>query len=211
MRELKRMLVCMGLMVLMLATVAARAQTIDALDPALQSRVDRIAAQVLEQTGVPSASVAVVKGGKLVYTHAYGKARLATGNGSRRRRHAGDALFHRVDLQAVYRRGDSAVAGGGQALAGRCGGQVRSRSDARRRGDHPADSLAHLRLSGLLAGGLRDDHHDCTTRPRSRSSTRGAKSRWTLSRERSGSIRTPTSSLRGASWSRLRARRTWSF
>jgi CubicO group peptidase (beta-lactamase class C family) len=33
----------------------------------------------LEQTGVPSASVAVVKGGKLVYTHAYGKARLAAG------------------------------------------------------------------------------------------------------------------------------------
>ena len=34
---------------------------------------------MLEETGVPSASVAVVQGGKLVYTHAYGKARLATG------------------------------------------------------------------------------------------------------------------------------------
>jgi CubicO group peptidase (beta-lactamase class C family) len=67
------------LVVGVLASVAARAQTVNALDPALQSRVDRIAAQVLEQTGVPSASVAVVKGGKLVYTHAYGKARLATG------------------------------------------------------------------------------------------------------------------------------------
>jgi len=79
MRELKRVLVCTGLMVLALASVVARSQTINALDPALQNRVDRIAAQVLEQTGVPSASVAVVKGGKLVYTHAYGKARLATG------------------------------------------------------------------------------------------------------------------------------------
>lgn len=78
MREQKRILVCMGLAVLALAAVAARAQTIAALDPALQRRVDRIATQVLEQTGVPSASVAVVKGGKLVYTHAYGKARLAT-------------------------------------------------------------------------------------------------------------------------------------
>jgi CubicO group peptidase (beta-lactamase class C family) len=38
--------------------------------------VDRIAAQVLEQTGVPSASVAVVQHGKLVYTHAYGHAQL---------------------------------------------------------------------------------------------------------------------------------------
>ena len=57
-------------------TPALPAQTVDTIDPALSSRIDRIAAQVLEQTGVPSASVAVVKGGKLVYTHAYGKARL---------------------------------------------------------------------------------------------------------------------------------------
>ena len=34
---------------------------------------------MLEQTGVPSASVAVVKGGKLVCTHAYGSATLAMG------------------------------------------------------------------------------------------------------------------------------------
>ena len=59
---------------LMVATAAA--QTVDKIDPALKSRIDRIAAQVLEQTGVPSASVAVVEHGKLVYTHAYGKAML---------------------------------------------------------------------------------------------------------------------------------------
>ena len=52
------------------------AQTVDTIDPAIKSRIDRIAAQVLEQTGVPSASLAVVKGGKLVYTQAYGLARL---------------------------------------------------------------------------------------------------------------------------------------
>jgi CubicO group peptidase (beta-lactamase class C family) len=62
------------------AAASAHAQTVDAIDPALRARVDRIAAQVLDQTGVPSASVAVVKGGKLVYTHAYGSARLATSN-----------------------------------------------------------------------------------------------------------------------------------
>jgi D-alanyl-D-alanine carboxypeptidase len=56
--------------------VANHAQTVDTIDPALKSRIDRIATQVLEQTGVPSASVAVVKGGRLVYSHAYGKARL---------------------------------------------------------------------------------------------------------------------------------------
>lgn len=55
---------------------ALHGQTVDTLDSALRARVDRIAAQVLEQRGVPSASVAVVKGGKIVYTHAYGKAHL---------------------------------------------------------------------------------------------------------------------------------------
>ena len=67
-----------ALFLLCLATAPAIAQSIASLDPALQSRIDRIAQQVLDQTGVPSASVAIVKGGKLVYTHAYGSARLAT-------------------------------------------------------------------------------------------------------------------------------------
>ncbi len=53
-------------------------QTVDNLSPELRSRIDRIAAQVLEATGVPSASIAVVQHGKLVYTHAYGFAHLAS-------------------------------------------------------------------------------------------------------------------------------------
>ncbi len=61
--------------ILSLAAVS-HGQAVDTLDPALKTRVDRIAAQVLEQTSVPSASVAAVKGGKLVYAHAYGSARL---------------------------------------------------------------------------------------------------------------------------------------
>jgi CubicO group peptidase (beta-lactamase class C family) len=63
-------------LVLSLAGVAARAQAVDTAGPELRNRIDRIAAQVLEQTGVPSASVAVVEHGKLVYAHAYGQARL---------------------------------------------------------------------------------------------------------------------------------------
>ncbi len=78
MKQLAKFLGCAGWMVLVLLSVAARAQTIDTLNPALRSRIDRIARQVLEQTGVPSASVAVVQGGKLVYTQAYGEARLKT-------------------------------------------------------------------------------------------------------------------------------------
>ncbi len=62
--------------VLLAFATSAGAQAVDTQDAALKSRVDRIATQVLEETGVPSASVAVVKGGKLVYAQAYGKARL---------------------------------------------------------------------------------------------------------------------------------------
>lgn len=70
---------CLTLFALATATlvsIAASAQTVDMLDASLQSRIDHIAGQVMEQRGIPSASIAVVKGGKLVYTHAYGKAHI---------------------------------------------------------------------------------------------------------------------------------------
>jgi len=44
--------------------------------PGLEAQIDRIASQVLAVTGVPSASLAVVRGGRIVYAHAYGWARL---------------------------------------------------------------------------------------------------------------------------------------
>lgn len=58
------------------ACATAQAQTIDMIDPAMKARVDAIAAGVMEQRGIPSASVAVVQGGKLVFTHAYGRAHI---------------------------------------------------------------------------------------------------------------------------------------
>lgn len=58
------------------ASLLASAQSVDIIDPALKARIDRIADGVLQQRGVPSASVAVVQGGKLVYTHAYGLAHI---------------------------------------------------------------------------------------------------------------------------------------
>jgi len=53
------------------------AQAVNTIDPAIKTRVDATAAGVMEQYGVPSASVAVVQGGKLVYTRAYGRAHIA--------------------------------------------------------------------------------------------------------------------------------------
>jgi D-alanyl-D-alanine carboxypeptidase len=46
------------------------------LGSTLQNQIDQIAADALAKTGVPSASVAVVKDGQIAYLHAYGDARL---------------------------------------------------------------------------------------------------------------------------------------
>jgi CubicO group peptidase (beta-lactamase class C family) len=55
---------------------ALHAQAVDTISPDLRAKIDRIADQVLQQTGVPSASVAVVQHGKVVYTHAFGLSSL---------------------------------------------------------------------------------------------------------------------------------------
>jgi D-alanyl-D-alanine carboxypeptidase len=67
---------CAVLAAISLAPLCSGAQTVDTIGPALRTRIDTIATDVLKETGVPSASIAVVQGGKLVYTHAYGMARL---------------------------------------------------------------------------------------------------------------------------------------
>src|SRR4026209_1100939 len=46
------------------------------LSPELRSKIDKLANDALTKTGVPSASIAVVKDGKIVYLNAYGSARL---------------------------------------------------------------------------------------------------------------------------------------
>jgi CubicO group peptidase (beta-lactamase class C family) len=58
----------------MAAAVPMMAQS--GLGPATVSGIDAAAADVLKATGVPSASVAVVQGGKVAYVKAYGMARL---------------------------------------------------------------------------------------------------------------------------------------
>jgi CubicO group peptidase (beta-lactamase class C family) len=64
---------------LLLCSVAAgsaHAQTGAQLPPELQHKIDQLAAAALAKTGVPSASVAIVKDGHIAYLHAYGNARL---------------------------------------------------------------------------------------------------------------------------------------
>jgi len=49
---------------------------VNTLPPDLAQKIDQIAAQGLEQTGVPSASVAIVHDGAIAYTKGYGNAKL---------------------------------------------------------------------------------------------------------------------------------------
>ncbi|HEY6328086.1 MAG TPA: serine hydrolase domain-containing protein [Blastocatellia bacterium] len=56
------------------AAVSALAQT--QLPPSLRDKIDKVANDALAKTGVPSASVALVKDGQVVYVNAYGHARI---------------------------------------------------------------------------------------------------------------------------------------
>ncbi|MGB9031071.1 MAG: serine hydrolase domain-containing protein [Acidobacteriaceae bacterium] len=59
------------------ASAASEAQlTVNTLPPDLTQKLDQVAEQALQQTGVPSASVAIVRDGEIAYTKGYGKARL---------------------------------------------------------------------------------------------------------------------------------------
>ena len=62
---------------LLLVAFSTDARKVDAdLDQATAQRIDAAAAAVLQQTGVPSASIAVVRDGRIVYAQADGSAEL---------------------------------------------------------------------------------------------------------------------------------------
>src|SRR5437764_15354391 len=63
-----------AVIILSFTTFTATAQT--QLSSELQEKIDKIATDVLAKSGVPSASVALVKDGQIVYLKAYGDARL---------------------------------------------------------------------------------------------------------------------------------------
>jgi len=61
---------------LILACSCARANAQTQLPTEMQQKIDKVASDALAKTGVPSASVAVVRDGQIAYVHAYGHARL---------------------------------------------------------------------------------------------------------------------------------------
>ena len=73
---LRNPLVTIVLPLMLTLASLAFAETGADLSPGLRKKIDDIASQVLSSTGVPSASIAVVSGGKIAYLRAYGEARL---------------------------------------------------------------------------------------------------------------------------------------
>jgi CubicO group peptidase (beta-lactamase class C family) len=70
MRTTARMILLFALTVLVAFNLEAQ------LPPTTASRIDALTAKVMEETAVPSVSLAVVKEGKIAYVHAYGNASL---------------------------------------------------------------------------------------------------------------------------------------
>ena len=64
------------LLVLATATAVAAPCPAQQLTPAERSRIDSAVATVLAGTGAPSASIAIVRGGEIVYENAYGDGRI---------------------------------------------------------------------------------------------------------------------------------------
>jgi D-alanyl-D-alanine carboxypeptidase len=112
------------------AYTAAQAQTVDTIDPALKTRVDAIAAGIMEQRGVPSASVAVVQGGKLVYTQAYGRAHIDPDKPA--------TPDMRYSIGSISKQFTAAAV-------------LILQEQGKLKLDDPSDSQPHERISGLLA------------------------------------------------------------
>ena len=70
------LLVCVALVCCAGIVQAQSSLAVDTISPEVKAKVDAAAEEVLAKTGVPSASVAIVEHGAIVYTHAYGKAKL---------------------------------------------------------------------------------------------------------------------------------------
>src|SRR5262245_44960203 len=73
-RRLRRILNFLAILTACAFASSVSAQT--QLPPDLQQKIDQLAAETLTRTGVPSASIAIVKDGQIAYVKAYGDARL---------------------------------------------------------------------------------------------------------------------------------------
>jgi D-alanyl-D-alanine carboxypeptidase len=65
-----------GLALWLASAAAAPVLAQETLPADMRASIDRAATEVLDKTGAPSASIAIVRDGQIAYVHAYGRARL---------------------------------------------------------------------------------------------------------------------------------------
>ena len=71
-----KLLICPAVIVVIVLGFAAQAFSQTRLAPDSAEKIDKLVTETLARTGVPSASIAVVKDGALVYVKAYGDAKI---------------------------------------------------------------------------------------------------------------------------------------
>ena len=142
------------------------------LSPELREKIDKVAANSLAKSGVPSASVAIVKDGQIVYVKAYGDARLEPKTAATpEMRYSIGSISKQFTAAAILLLQEQGKLSLDDKVA-----KYHSRSDARQRSDNSPTAVAHVGLSGLLAAGLRDADDAQADRRRRRS--------WTCGREK---------------------------
>ena len=142
------------LLLIPIVGVAIQAARMAQPAPDFAAAVDRIARDALTTTGVPSASIAIVRDGALAYTHAYGNARLPATAATTSMRYSIGSISKQFTSAAILLLQEQRT-----ALTRRRGRQVRAGPHARQRGHDSPGVVAHLGLSGLLAAGLRAAVH----------------------------------------------------
>jgi|SRR5450759_20631 len=65
-----------GCLALLVAAAASPVRAQESLPADMRASIDRAANEVLDASGAPSASIAIVRDGQIAYVHAYGRARL---------------------------------------------------------------------------------------------------------------------------------------
>ena len=148
----------------LIAVTLAAPVAAQSLTDAERSQVDSAVKAVVDATGSPSASIAVVRDGQIVYEHAYGIPAMPDTAARSDQRYAIGSISKQFTASAILLLPRSGKLSLDDTVA-----QVAARPDAGERGHRPAVAVDDVGLSGLLAAGLRDARHDAAPTPASRS------------------------------------------
>ena len=167
-RTFRKILPILGVVIALGAT-SAFAQS--ELPAEMRTAIDAAANAALKESGAPGASIAVVRDGRIAYVQAYGDAQLEPRTPARpAMRYSIGSVSKQFTATAILMLAEEGKLSLDDPVS-----QLPARPDARERRHDPAAALAHLRLPGLLAAGLRAALHAPGRRPRAQILDRWAK------------------------------------